>query len=63
MQAAERQIKQLGRERAAQLHRWLLETDLALKGSHSSPELSRLAMEHLLLRLDKDLAPRRGATK
>lgn len=61
MRAAERQIKQLGRERAAQLHRWLLETDLALKGSHSSPELSRLALEHLLLRLDQRLAPRRAA--
>lgn len=63
MQTAERQIKQLGRERGAQLHRWLLETDLALKGSHSSPELSRLALEHLILRLDQGLSPRRGSAK
>ena len=63
MQTAERQIKQMGRERTAQLHRWLLETDLALKGSHSSPELSRLALEHLIVRLDQGLAPRRGPTK
>jgi DNA polymerase-3 subunit delta len=60
MQTAERQLKQLGRERAVQLHRWLLETDLALKGSHSSPELARLALEHLLLRMDQHLAPRRS---
>ena len=61
MQTAERQLKQLGRERAAQLHRWLLDTDLALKGSHSSPDMSRLAMEHLLLRLDQQLARARRA--
>jgi len=55
MQAAERQLKQLGRERAAQLNRWLLETDLALKGTHSSPDMARLALEHLVLRMDKHL--------
>jgi hypothetical protein len=59
MQAAERQLKQLGRERATQLNRWLLETDLALKGSHSSPDMARLALEHLLLRMDQHLAPHR----
>jgi DNA polymerase III subunit delta len=58
--AAERQLKQLGRQRAAQLHRWLLETDLALKGSHSSPDMARLALEHLLLRMDQHLAPQRS---
>ena len=61
MQAAERQLKQLGRERAGQLHRWLLDTDLALKGSHSSPDMARLALEHLLLRMDQQLAPRRAS--
>jgi DNA polymerase-3 subunit delta len=60
MQAAERQLKQLGRERAAQLPRWLLDTDMALKGSHSSPDMARLALEHLLLRMDQGLAPRRA---
>ena len=60
MRAAERQLKQLGRERAVQLHRWLLETDLALKGSHSSPDMARLALEHLVLRMDQHLAPRRS---
>jgi len=57
---AERHLKQLGRARAAQMHRWLLETDLALKGSHSSPEMARLALEHLLLRMDQHLAPHRA---
>ncbi|MHB8863798.1 MAG: DNA polymerase III subunit delta, partial [Pirellulaceae bacterium] len=60
MQTAERQLKQLGRQRAGQLHRWLLETDLALKGSHSSPDMARLALEHLLLRMAEQLATPRG---
>ncbi len=57
MRKAEQQLKQLGRHRAGQLNQWLLETDLALKGSHSSPDMARLALEHLILRLDKHLAP------
>ncbi len=61
IQTAERQLKQLGRQRAAQLYRWLLETDLALKGSHSSPEMARLTLEHLVLRMDQHLAPPRPA--
>lgn len=56
---AERQLKQLGRLRAGQLHQWLLETDLALKGSHSSPNLARIALERLLLRMDRQLDLRR----
>ncbi|MCU0960015.1 MAG: DNA polymerase III subunit delta [Pirellulaceae bacterium] len=59
IQTAERQLKQLGRVRAGQLHQWLLETDLALKGSHSSPDMARLALEQLLLRMDQRLAPHR----
>lgn len=49
--SAENQLKQLRRDRAGKLHRWLLEADLAMKGSHSSPELSRLVLEQLILRL------------
>lgn len=56
---AERHLKRLGRVRAGQLHQWLLETDLALKGSHSSPRLAQLALEHLILRLDRQLGPYR----
>lgn len=59
MRDAEKQLKQLGQERAGQLYQWLLETDLALKGSHSSPARARLAMEKLIFRIDKHLAPRR----
>jgi DNA polymerase-3 subunit delta len=58
LKTAEQQLKQLGRHRAGEFHQWLLETDLALKGSHSSPELSRLALERLLLRLDRQFARR-----
>ena len=56
LQKAQQQLKQLGRDRASQLYRWLLETDLALKGSHSSPEMARLALEHLIMRMDARLA-------
>ena len=49
--AAETRIKRLGRRRAGQLYRWLLETDLALKGSHSTGDRARWMLERLLLRL------------
>jgi DNA polymerase III subunit delta len=51
LENAERQLKQLGRDRAGQLFRWLLEADLAIKGTHSSPPLARLVLEQLILRL------------
>jgi DNA polymerase III delta subunit len=47
----ELQLRKLGRTRAAQLYRWLLEADLALKGSSSSPARSRLVLETLIVRL------------
>ncbi len=47
----EPQLRQLGRARASQLYRWLLEADLALKGSSSSPARSRLVLEALIVRL------------
>jgi len=50
---AQKQLRQLGRHRAGALHRWLLETDLALKGSHSQPDRARLKLEQLLIRLAK----------
>ena len=46
---AEAQLRRLGRARASQLYRWLLETDLALKGSSALPP--RLVLEGLLVRL------------
>ena len=52
---AERQLRQLGRERAVLLHRWLLDADLAMKGSHSGGDRPRLVLEQLILRLGKEL--------
>lgn len=57
---AERQLKHLGRERGSQLYRWLLEADLALKGSHSTPHRARLVLEQMLLRLCTPAVPPRS---
>jgi DNA polymerase III subunit delta len=46
---AERQLRRLGRNRGAQLYKWLLEADLDLKGDSSLPP--RLILERLILRL------------
>lgn len=51
---AERQLKQMGRERAGHIYRWLLDIDLALKGSHSASARARWALESLILRLAKE---------
>jgi DNA polymerase III delta subunit len=51
MQKSERQLKQVGRHRAARINRWLLEADLALKGSSSAPARARLVLETLITRL------------
>jgi DNA polymerase-3 subunit delta len=58
LQRAEQQLLQMGRDRAGQLYRWLLEADLALKGSHSSPDRSRFVLEQLILRLAKQSSRR-----
>ena len=58
LQRAERQLIQMGRDRAGQLYRWLLEADLALKGSHSSPDRARFVLEQLILRLAKQSSRR-----
>lgn len=55
LQRAEEQLKQMGRDRAGQIYRWLLEADLALKGSHSSTTRARFVLERLILRLAKQL--------
>ncbi|MDE0736267.1 MAG: DNA polymerase III subunit delta [Pirellulaceae bacterium] len=46
---AEKQLKRLGRERAANLFQWLLEADLGMKGSRSSR--GHFILEHLFLKL------------
>lgn len=49
LQKSQRQLKRLGRQRGAQLYRWLLEADLDLKGD--SPMPPRLVLERLIVRL------------
>lgn len=53
LRRGEAQLRRLGRERAGQLYQQLLKIDLALKGSHSSPAMARLAIEYLLLHIAK----------
>lgn len=60
--AAENRLKLLGRQRAGQLYRWLLELDLSLKGSHSQDDRARWALEQLLLRMAKQPTPRPALT-
>jgi len=49
LQKAERQLRLLGRQRGAQLYRWLLQADLDLKGESTMPP--RLVVERLIVRL------------
>ena len=49
LKKAERQLRQLGRQRGQQLYGWLLEADLDLKGNSSVEP--RLILERLILRL------------
>jgi len=57
LENAERQLKQLSQQRAGQLYRWLLDADLALKGSHSTPDRSRQVLEQLFVRMSTQLRP------
>jgi DNA polymerase-3 subunit delta len=57
LQKAERQLKQIGRQRARGLHHQLLEADLALKGASSSPPRARLVLETLIARLSAAARP------
>jgi DNA polymerase-3 subunit delta len=51
VKTAEGRLKQLNRHRAGELYRWLLQLDLALKGTHSQPDRARFALEKFLVRL------------
>jgi len=53
LEKGEKQLMQLGRQRAGRLYRWLLEADLALKGTHSAPHRARFVLEQLILRMAK----------
>lgn len=57
---AERQLKQIGRARAAQLDQWLLDADLALKGHNSTAGRARTELERLIVRLSKAADERRA---
>lgn len=60
---AERQLRQIGRQRAKQLTHWLLAADLAMKGHNSSDERARMEIERLVIRLagvEKVGPPSRG---
>jgi DNA polymerase-3 subunit delta len=52
---AERNMRQLGRERTGQIYRWLLDADLALKGGKSKGHGSRMVLEELIVRLGKPI--------
>lgn len=49
--AAKKNMKQLGRQRIDLLYNWLVEADLELKGSHSSPHRSQFSLEKLIFRM------------
>ncbi|HWB12951.1 MAG TPA: DNA polymerase III subunit delta [Pirellulales bacterium] len=51
MQRTETQLRRLGRQRAGEIYRWLLEADLALKGTSSAPARARTVLEQLVVRL------------
>ena len=51
LQKAERRLKRLGRHRAGDLYRWLLDADLAMKGRSSLLPRARLVLEQLLVRI------------
>ncbi len=51
------QLKQMTRHRSGQLYRWLLDADLALKGSHATPSRGRFVLEQLFFQLAKQLRP------
>jgi DNA polymerase-3 subunit delta len=53
LEEAERNMKQLGRERTGQIYRWLLEADLAIKGRKNKGNGPRMVLEELIVRLGK----------
>lgn len=57
LQAAEARLRRLGARRSRRLLRWLLETDLALKGSHSHESRGRFALERLIAKLAVSAQP------
>lgn len=63
MSTAENQLKQIGRPRAKELYHWLLAADLELKGHNSTKDRARRVIETLIVRLSKEAAPNRPASR
>lgn len=61
VQKAEQQLRQIGRQRARQLDRWLLEADRDLKGGSQLPP--RIVLERLIARLAQRLRPAAGGPR
>ena len=57
LESAGRRLKQLGRERVAQMSDWILKTDLALKRTHTKENRGRLALEKLFVQMAVELGP------
>ncbi|MFV2066119.1 MAG: DNA polymerase III subunit delta [Pirellulales bacterium] len=58
LKKAEKQLKQVGRPRAHQIRRWLLDADIALKGVSSALPRARLELEKIIVRLATAADPR-----
>lgn len=56
LQRSEKQLRQLGRHRAAALYEQLLKLDLSMKGSHSAPTRARWALERFLMSMSRQAA-------
>jgi DNA polymerase-3 subunit delta len=54
---AEGQLKQIGRVRASEILRWLLDADLALKGASSGEHRARIVLEQIIARLSRQAKP------
>ena len=50
VQLAEQRIRRMGLLKSAKILEWLLELDLKIKGSHSTPQRAKFALEELCLR-------------
>lgn len=61
LEKSQRQLRQLGRQRAGQLFAWLLEADLAMKGASSSKPMARLVLEKLIVRMSATTSGRLAA--
>ena len=55
------QLRQIGRRRGQRLYRRLLDADLKMKRSHSSPQRARFVLEELIFELSSALSTKRSA--